>query len=178
MNAWFRACPSSAQNPLWLPKPKDFTAIHKTLNNAPSPTYLYTWSTCLPQDLCSCCSLSLPIPSSLVAWTVKNLPAMWKTWVWSLGREDPLEKGMATHSSILAWRIPWTEEPDGLQSMGLQRVGHNWATNTFTFSLPIDFFKLIFIGVELLYNVALVSTVQQNESAMHEHTSPHLYCIK
>ena len=53
-------------------------------------------------------------------------------WVWSLGQEDLLEKGMATHSSILAWRIPWTEEPDGLQSTGSQRVRHNWATNTFT----------------------------------------------
>ena len=51
---------------------------------------------------------------SLVAQTVKNLPAMWKTRVQSLGEEDPLEKGMATHSSILDWRIPWTEEPGGL----------------------------------------------------------------
>ena len=49
---------------------------------------------------------------------VKNLPAMWETWVQSLGWEDPLNKGMATHSSILAWRIPWTEEPGGLQSWG------------------------------------------------------------
>ena len=59
---------------------------------------------------------------------VKNLPAVQETqetWVQSLGREDPLEEGMATHSSIFAWRIPWTEEPGGLQSMGLQRVGHN-----------------------------------------------------
>ena len=56
---------------------------------------------------------------------VKNLPAMQDTWVQSLGQEDPLEKGMTTHSSILAWRIPWTEEPSGLQSMGLQRVGHD-----------------------------------------------------
>ena len=55
---------------------------------------------------------------------VNNLPAMQETWVRSLGQEDPLEKGMATHFSILAWRNPWTEEPDGLQSMGLQRVGH------------------------------------------------------
>ena len=55
---------------------------------------------------------------------VKNLPAMGETWVQSLGWEDPLEKGMATHSSILAWRIPWTEELGGLQSMGSQRVGH------------------------------------------------------
>ena len=53
-----------------------------------------------------------------------------ETWVWSLGPEVPLEKGMATHSSILAWRILWTEEPGGLQSMGLQRVGHDWATST------------------------------------------------
>ena len=57
---------------------------------------------------------------SLMAQTVKNLPAMQETPVRSLGWEDPLEKGMATHSSILAWRIPWTEEPGGLQSMGLQ----------------------------------------------------------
>ena len=56
---------------------------------------------------------------------VKNLPAMWKTRVQSLGWEDPLEEGMATHSSILAWEIPWTEEPDGLQSMGSQRVRHD-----------------------------------------------------
>ena len=56
---------------------------------------------------------------------VKNLPAMQETWVRSLGREDPLEKGVATHSGILAWKIPWTEEPGGLQSTGLQRVGHN-----------------------------------------------------
>ena len=61
----------------------------------------------------------------LVAQRLKHLPAMWETWVQSLGQEDPLEKGMATHSSMLAWRIPWTEEPGGLQSMGLQRVGHD-----------------------------------------------------
>ena len=63
--------------------------------------------------------------ASLVAQVVKNLPAMQETWVQSLGQEDPLEKGMATHSSILAWEIPWTEEPGGLQSMGLQRVRHD-----------------------------------------------------
>ena len=56
---------------------------------------------------------------------VKNLPAMQETWVPSLGREDLLEKGMTTHSRIPAWRIPWTEEPGGLQSMGLQKVGHD-----------------------------------------------------
>ena len=65
------------------------------------------------------------LESSLVAQTVKNLPAMQETWVQSPGQEDPLEKGMVTHSSILAWRAPWTEEPGGLQSMGSQRVRHN-----------------------------------------------------
>ena len=63
---------------------------------------------------------------------VKNLPAMRETQVWFLGREDPLEKEMATCSSILAWEIPWTEEPGGLQSI-VRRVGHDPATNTFTF---------------------------------------------
>ena len=61
----------------------------------------------------------------LVAQRLKHLPAMQETWVRSLGREDPLKKEMATHSSILAWRIPWTEEPGGLQSMESQRVGHD-----------------------------------------------------
>ena len=56
---------------------------------------------------------------------VKNLPAMQETWVQSLGWEDPLEKGMATHSSILAWRIPWTERPGGLQPMGSQNIRHD-----------------------------------------------------
>ena len=63
--------------------------------------------------------------ASLVAQRLKNLPAMWNTWVQSLGWEDPLERGTATYSSILAWRIPWTEEPGGLQSTGSQRVGHD-----------------------------------------------------
>ena len=60
-----------------------------------------------------------------MAQTVKNLPAIGETWVRSLGQEDPLEKGMATHSSILAWRMPWTEEPGGLQSTGSQIVRHD-----------------------------------------------------
>ena len=61
---------------------------------------------------------------SLVAQTAKHLPAMWETRVLFLGREDPLEKEMAVHSSTLTWKIPWTKEPDRLQSMGSQRVGH------------------------------------------------------
>ena len=71
--------------------------------------------------------------TSLVAQMVESLPAMLETRVQSLGWEDPLEEGTATYSSIPAWRIPWTEEPGGLQSMGLQRVRHDLATNTFTF---------------------------------------------
>ena len=63
--------------------------------------------------------------ASLVAQRLKRLPAMQETWVQSLDWEDPLEKEIATHSSILAWRVPWTEQPGGLQSMGLQRVGHD-----------------------------------------------------
>ena len=60
-----------------------------------------------------------------MAQRLKRLPAKWETWVRSLGREDSLEKEMATHSSILAWRIPWREEPGRLQSTGLQRIGHD-----------------------------------------------------
>ena len=69
--------------------------------------------------------------ASLVAESVKNLPAVQETRAQSLGWEDPLEKEMATHSSILAWKITWTEEPGGLQSMESQKIGHNWATNTY-----------------------------------------------
>ena len=80
------------------------------------------------------CELKIPIKigfvtvyqvTSLVAQMVKRLPTMWETWVQSLGQEDLLEKEMATHSSILAWKIPWMEEPGRLQSMGLQRVRHH-----------------------------------------------------
>ena len=71
------------------------------------------------RDIC------VPTADSLVAQTVENLPATQETLVQSLGQEDPLEKGMVTHSSILAWRIPWTEEPGGLQSIGSQRVKHD-----------------------------------------------------
>ena len=74
-------------------------------------------------------SLPFSTRASLVGQMVKNLPAMWETRVRSLGREDPLEKGMAPHSSTLAWRIPWMEEPGGLQSTGSQRVGHDRASN-------------------------------------------------
>ena len=74
---------------------------------------------------------------------VKNLPAMWETRLRFLGQEDPLEKGMTTHSSILAWRIPWTEKPGGLQSIESQRVGHDWAIITLGLS------KLSFQGASI-----------------------------
>ena len=78
----------------------------------------------------------LLLNTNLVAQRVKNLPAMQRTWVWFLGWEDPLEKGMAIHTSILAWRIPWSVgySPGRLQSTGSQRVGHDWVTSlSFTF---------------------------------------------
>ena len=88
-----------------------------------SPVQFLGWDNLLEKD-------RQPIQysgASLVAQTIGNPPAMQETWVQSLGWEDALQEGMATHSSILAWRIPWTEEPDGLQSMGSQRVGHDQA---------------------------------------------------
>ena len=103
----------------------------------PRKVHSHTWVCLCGDELFSSnkdqagCSWAL-----LVAQMVKNLPAMQQIQVQSLGWEDPLEKGMTNHSSILAWRISWTEEPGGLQSMGLQRVGQDWAINTFTFRLP------------------------------------------
>ena len=75
--------------------------------------------------------------SSLVVQMVKNLPEMQETWVWSLGWEDPLEKGMATHSSILAWRIPWTKEPGGLQSMGVTK-SWTWLSEQYFLSTTLN----------------------------------------
>ena len=82
-----------------------------------------------------------------MAQTVKHLPAMWETWIRSLGQEDPLEKEMATHSSTLVWKIPWTEEPGRLQSMGSQRVGHDQAI-----SLSLSFH--ILIGKRIVWKVS------------------------
>ena len=81
----------------------------------------------------------IPLGFSYDSDSQESSCSAWKTWVWYLGEEDPLEKRMATHSSILACRIPWTQEPGGLQSMGSQRVGHGWTTNTFTvFHRPLE----------------------------------------
>ena len=85
-----------------------------------------------------------------MAQRVENLPALWETWVRSLSQEDPLEEGMVTHSSILAWRIPWTEEPGGLQFTWLLRVRlsyKDWATNTFTFLWTWGALSLLVISI-------------------------------
>ena len=103
----------------------------------------------------------------LVAQTVKNLPAMQGTWVQSLGWKDPLEEGMATHSSILAWRIPWTKEPGGLQSMGSQRVRRDSATNTHT---SPDFSSLL---SSVTYSFAL-----KHSSCSEQYISPSIFlCV-
>ena len=107
--------------------------------------YYYVWFGVLPRPCQRCfiiqnvLSVSFlkfknyaPMRTLLVAQTVKNLPAMCETWVWSLGQEDPLEKGMATHSSILVWQIPWTGESGRLPSMGSQRVRRDWVTHITT----------------------------------------------
>ena len=84
----------------------------------------------LSRWVCYDCKLKFEsVLGFLGAQRLKRLPAVWETWVQFLGREDILEKEMATHSSILAWRIPWTKEPGGLQFTGSQRVGHDWATS-------------------------------------------------
>ena len=92
--------------------------------------------------------------ATLVAQMVKNLPAIQETLVQSPGWEDPLEKELAPHSSILAWRILWTEEPGGVQSMGSQRGGHNWAIDTFS---PSN----------------MMNSVDLNFGLHHDSSSPH-----
>ena len=105
----------------------DREAWHAAVHGvAKSRTWLSNWTELNNKGICH-----LP----LVAQTVKHLSTMQETGVRSLGQEDPLEKEMAIHSSTIAWKIPWTEEPGGLQSMGLQRVGHDWVT-TLLLSLP------------------------------------------
>ena len=78
--------------------------------------------------------------SQVAVWERTHLPMQetWETWVWPLGREDPLEEGMATHPSILAWRIPWTEEPGELWSVGSQRIRHDWSDLAHTHSVQIS----------------------------------------
>ena len=103
--------------------------------------------------------------ASLVAHVVKNLPAVWETWVRFLGQEDPLEKEMATHSSILARIIPWPEEPSGLQSTGLQRVRQDWMTNTCTWGNLA--YKLQLLKPECLELVLCNKRSQRHEKLVH-----------
>ena len=138
-------------------KAKQRWIVHKlyyTFSHAACLSSLYLWLHPFP----SACSLDAffsshhseatfkcedsTIGASLVAQTVKNPPVMWETWVLSLGGEDPLGEGMVTHSSTLAWRCPWREEPGGLQSMGLQRVAHYWATQCSTVPGRMSHFSL------------------------------------
>ena len=108
-------------------------------SHSPLPHYVRFKSDLIMPSLNSYSALlCLKYWASQVAHMVKNLCAMQETWVRSLGWEDPLEEGTATHSSILAWKIPWTEEPCRLQSMGSQRVGHDWATKHSTAQLAIS----------------------------------------
>ena len=90
-----------------------------------------------------CVSILMVSRASQVAQWVKNLCAMQEMLVWSLRREDPLEEGMAVHSSILAWRITWTEEPGGPQSMGLQGVWHNWSDLACTHKPDVEHYTFI-----------------------------------
>ena len=118
----------------WATSLSLFTFMHWRRKWQPTPVFLPGESQG-QGSLLGCClwgrtesdTTEATAAAAAMAKTVKNLPAMQETDVWSLGGEDALQKGMAAHSSILAWRIPWTEEPGGLQSMGLQRVGHDWS---------------------------------------------------
>ena len=94
----------------------------------PGPSSVSVRDIFTPSQLIEVSSLTSLTETSLVAQRVKNLPAMQETWVQSLGWDDSLEKGKATHSSIFAWEIPWAEEPSKLPSMGSQRIRHNLAT--------------------------------------------------
>ena len=108
-------------------------------------------------------------PATLVYQTVKNWPAMQETWAGSLVWEDPLEESMATHSSILAWRIQWTEEPGGLQSMGSQRVSHNWANNSifYIFSKLSVHYLFILSHWSIQFSCSVVSDSLQHYGLQH-----------
>ena len=104
--------------------------------------------------------------ASLAAQLVKSQPAMQETWIWSPGWEDPLVKGMATHSIILAWRILWTEEPGGLQSMGSQRVWHDWATFTHTLKHRWVYNAIYFITT--IYSLHFKYLLTKRSKPLHE----------
>ena len=120
-------------------------------------------------------SPAFPSETSLVAQMVKHLPVMWETRVQSLGWEDPLEKEMAIHSSTLAWKVPWMEEPSRLQSMGSQRVGHDWATS-------LHFQNLLFI-IPLFQHISMYCSLspqymrQRNSSSLGKRNPKRLFSI-
>ena len=116
-----RAQRSGQGPPWWTAREGGCGWVFRSQAGCPLHTrFSVSWYGLLHSSLCD---------SSLVAQMVKHLPTMWETQVRSLSRKDPLEKDLSTHSSILAWRIPWTEEPGKLQSMGSQRVRHDWVTS-------------------------------------------------
>ena len=135
---------SRAGSPWWFVKPGAEPGSCSTRIECTFPVEVLPWK--LPWQLL----LSNPgfdfqlhkLGASLVAPMVKHPPAVQETQVQLLHWEGPLEKGMATHSSVLVWRIPWTEEPGRLQSMGSQRVRYDWVTNTFTFHKLIEWSEL------------------------------------
>ena len=119
-------CASPPQNDLLKSQPGQLLLIFRTPNRCgilQTLTPSSIWVSVPPSQDPLASAPSVFITQHSSAQTVKNLPAMWEIWVQSLGWEDPLEAGMATHSRILAWGIPWTEQPGGLQSMGLQGAG-------------------------------------------------------
>ena len=118
----------------WIPR--------KGIRSTKKKQYCFSHDVLLVNDFEDMCH---DLEASLLAQIAKNLPAIKKTWAQSLGWEDLLEKEMASHSSTLAWRIPWTEEPGRLQSTASQRVRHDWATTFSTISLYI-FFRIINIS--------------------------------
>ena len=129
---------------------KDREAWRAVHGVAKSRTWLSNWTPPpIMESLCCTCETNTTLWINYICIKIKKktlssghsdswglpwwlLPAMRETQLWSLGREDPLEKEMATHSSILAWKIPWTEKPGRLQSMGSQRVGHDWVTSLYS----------------------------------------------
>ena len=114
--------------------------------------------------------------ASSVAQMVKNLLAIQETWVWSLVHEDTLEKGMATHSGILAWRIPRTEEPGGLQSTGPHRVRHDWATINFHFTFFISYVVAI-RTTDIRNKNGYSSTVSSSDTIQVLPVFPAAFCI-
>ena len=127
---YLKSHPLSPPQPhfLWMLHANPDTPQMSQVPSQPCAVHLFIfWSGVLTSSMISKLTLT-----SLVAQMVKRLSTMWETWVRSLGQEDPLEKEMEIHSSTIAWKIPWTEEPGRLQSMGSQRVGHDWATSLMT----------------------------------------------